>query len=146
MRQSLVFLFCFCSSRVIPQCVLGQDYCATQYADRDRLQQWVDYDRVNHRDTLKFNETKLADAMKAWQACQLKEFGSVPKVTNMDDGELHTFSNGTCFKPRDFGKQINAEASVKIKRIFDSSAKYERRITSRLRNNPSPRFGTPIML
>ena len=86
---------------MIPQCLWGQDYCANEYANRDRLQQWVNYDRMTNKNTLQFNQTQLADAEKAWKACQLKEFGAAPKVTTMDDGELLTFPNGTCFKPRD---------------------------------------------
>lgn len=88
----------------------------------------VDYGLKNHSDTVPFNEAKLAAARRSLQECQRKEFGSVPKVTDIDDGELLTFPNGTCFKPRDYGRYINAGASVKVKEIFESTVKYETKL------------------
>jgi hypothetical protein len=127
-RQNLMFLLCLCGGLALAPTLLGQGYCASPDAEVEKFKQWVDYGRKNNSDTVPYNETQLALARRSLQECQRKEFGSVPKVTNMDDGELLTFPNGTCFKPRDFGRYIDAEASVKVKEIFESTLKYETKL------------------
>jgi hypothetical protein len=141
MNRNLLLLLYLCCGFAIPQRLLGQGlwqeqgYCWTLYTDVDRYQGYVDWESKNNDPDhyLNYNQKVLKEKRASLQECERKEFGSEPRVTSMDGGEVLIFPNGPCFLPREIAKDTDVKVGLTIKAVkadfnlgTDVTTKYER--------------------